>query len=169
VNEWTISESSTMLAIFFFTFMLARLLLGPVTDKFGYAVSIIVFSTFAGILSIIPIFLSDLAAILFAIAGFGIGPIYPTMMALIAKKYTKGTDTAITFTVTLIGIGGVITNLMIGYIIEWVTKLSFGATLEASNQIGMQAGYFFIGLTAFLCALATWYIYRRLKKEGNVL
>ncbi|SHM90820.1 MFS transporter [Gracilibacillus kekensis] len=169
VSEWSIAEASGMLSIFFFSFMLARLLLGPVTDKFGYAISIIVFSIFAGVLSMIPIFTGDQYAILFAIAGFGIGPIYPTMMALIAKKYTKGTDTAITFTVVLIGIGGVVTNLLIGYIIEWVTNLSFGTTFEESNRIGMQAGYFFIALTAILCAIATWEIYRRLKKEGNIL
>ncbi|WP_082631251.1 MFS transporter [Gracilibacillus massiliensis] len=169
VSEWSIAEASGMLSIFFFSFMLARLLLGPVTDKFGYAISIIVFSIFAGVFSMIPIFTGDQYAILFAIAGFGIGPIYPTMMALIAKKYTKGTDTAITFTVVLIGIGGVVTNLLIGYIIEWVTNLSFGVSFEESNRIGMQAGYFFIAFTAILCALATWEIYRRLKKEGNIL
>ncbi|GAE94055.1 sucrose permease [Gracilibacillus boraciitolerans JCM 21714] len=169
VSEWSIADASGLLSIFFFSFMLARLLLGPVTDKFGYAISIVIFSLFAGILSIIPIFSGDQFAILFGIAGFGIGPIYPTMMALLAKMYTKGTDSAITFTVVLIGIGGVITNLMIGYIIEWVTELSFGTTFEESNRIGMQAGYFFIALTAILCALATLEIYRRLKKAGNIL
>ncbi|MGN8645230.1 MFS transporter [Gracilibacillus sp. HCP3S3_G5_1] len=169
VSEWSIADASGMLSVFFFSFMLARLLLGPVTDKFGYALSIIVLSLFAGIFSLIPIFTGDHLAILFAIAGFGIGPIYPTMMALLARKYTKGTDTAITFTVVLIGIGGVVTNLMIGYIIEWVTNLSFGATFAESNKIGMQAGYGFIAMTAILCGLATWEIYRRLKKEGNVL
>ncbi|MFD2655981.1 MFS transporter [Gracilibacillus thailandensis] len=169
VSEWTIADASGMLSIFFFSFMLARLLLGPVTDKFGYAISIIVFSFLAGVLSLIPIFTGDRLAILFAIAGFGIGPIYPTMMALLARKYTRGTDTAITFTVVLIGIGGVITNLIIGYIIEWVTNLSFGTTFAESNKIGMQAGYFFISMTAILCGLATIEIYRRLRKEGNVL
>lgn len=169
VSEWGLSEASSMLSIFFFSFMLARFLLGPITDKFGYAISIIVFSLFAGILSIVPIFIGDSIAILFAIAGFGIGPIYPTIMALIAKKYTKGTDTAITFTVVLAGIGGVITNLLIGYIIEWISFLSLGTTVTESNKIGMQAGYLFIGSTALFCALATGEIYRRLKKVGNIL
>ncbi|UOQ85365.1 MFS transporter [Gracilibacillus salinarum] len=169
VDNWSISSASSMLSIFFFSFMLARLLLGPVTDKFGYARSIIVFSIFAGVFSLIPIFAGSSTAILFAIAGFGVGPIYPTMMALLAKKYTKGTDSAITFTVVMVGIGGVITNLLIGYIIEGVTQLSFGATLKESNQIGMQAGYFFIAITAIFCAWATYEIHRRLKKAGNAL
>ncbi|WP_407271241.1 MFS transporter [Radiobacillus sp. PE A8.2] len=169
VDQWTVEAASNLLAIFFFTFMLSRLLLGPVTDRFGYAISIIVFSAFAGIISIIPVFAGEHAAILFAIAGFGVGPIYPTMMALLAKKYTKGTDTAITFTVVLIGIGGVITNLIIGYLIEIVTNLQLRPTYEASNQLGMQAGYLFIASTALLCSLATVFIYVRLKKEGQLL
>ncbi|PWU69069.1 MFS transporter [Gracilibacillus dipsosauri] len=169
VSAWTLDDASVMLSIFFFSFMLARLLLGPVTDRLGYTFSIIIFSAFAGITSMLPIFLGDSFAILFAIAGFGIGPIYPTMMALLAKKYTKGTDTAITFTVTLIGIGTVITNLLVGYIIELVTNLSLRSTYEASNQLGMQAGYFFLATTAFLCMLTCMEIYRRLKKEKNLL
>lgn len=89
VSAWTLDDASVMLSIFFFSFMLARLLLGPVTDRLGYTFSIIIFSAFAGITSMLPIFLGDSFAILFAIAGFGIGPIYPTMMALLAKKNTQ--------------------------------------------------------------------------------
>ncbi|SER99168.1 Fucose permease [Gracilibacillus ureilyticus] len=169
VNEWQLEDASAMLSIFFFSFMLARLLLGPVTDRFGYTKSIILFSLFAGITSMIPIFAGEKFAILFAVSGFGIGPIYPTMMALIAKKYTKGTDTAITFTVTLIGIGTVLSNLLIGYIIQGVTVLSLRPTYEASNQLGMKAGYFFLALTALLCGTICMEIYRRLKKAENIL
>ncbi|WP_163536616.1 MFS transporter [Gracilibacillus sp. YIM 98692] len=169
VDEWGLTDASNMLAIFFFCFMLARLCLGPVTDKFGYTISIILFSGFAGITSTLAIFLDDAFAILFAIAGLGIGPIYPTIMALLAKRYTNGVDTAITFTVTLIGIGTVITNLLIGYIIDWVTYLSFYPTYQQSNQLGIQAGYFFIASTAFLCMIACILIYQKLKKHQQLL
>ncbi|KAB8131315.1 MFS transporter [Gracilibacillus oryzae] len=169
VYEWNLADASAMLSIFFFTFMLARLLLGPFTDRFGYTKSMIIFALFAGVVSLIPIFAGDRYAILFAIAGFGIGPIYPTMMALIAKKYSKGTDTAITFTVTLIGIVTVLSNLLIGYIIEFVTSLSLRPTYEASNQLGMQAGYLFLAITALLCGLTCMEIFRRLKKAQMIL
>ncbi|MFC4404784.1 MFS transporter [Gracilibacillus xinjiangensis] len=169
VSEWNLADASGMLSIFFFTFMLARLLLGPVTDRFGYTKSIITFSFFAGIISMIPIFAGDRFAILFAIAGFGIGPIYPTMMALLAKKYANGTDTAITFTVTLIGVATVLSNLLIGYIIEFVTSLSLRPTYVASNQLGMQAGYLFLALTAILCGTTCLEIHRRLKQQNNIL
>ncbi len=43
VSAWTLDDASVMLSIFFFSFMLARLLLGPVTDRLGYTFSIIIF------------------------------------------------------------------------------------------------------------------------------
>ncbi|GAB2543666.1 MFS transporter [Gracilibacillus alcaliphilus] len=168
VNEWSLADASGLLSLFFFMFMISRLVLGPLTDRIGYAPSIIIFSLVAGVLSLFPIFMGDKTAVLFAIAGFGVGPIYPTMMALIAKQYRSGTDAAITFVVVMIGVGGIISNLLIGYIIELVTAFSFGATVEESSQIGMQAGYFFIGFTALLCAISTFEIHRRLRKNDKV-
>lgn len=74
-------------------------------------------------------------AIFFAISGAGIAMIYPTVMAFIARRYPNGSDTAITFTVTLMGVGSVIGNYIIGWVIEGVKNM-YGATT----------------LTRFLCA-----------------
>lgn len=49
--------------------------------------------------------------------------IYPTVMAFIAKRYPNESDTAITFTVTLMGVGSVIGNYLIGGVIEWTKGL----------------------------------------------
>src|SRR5690606_24450356 len=49
VYGWTNISASGMLSAFFFCFMLARLLLGPVTDKLGFVKSIILFSAFSGL------------------------------------------------------------------------------------------------------------------------
>ena len=46
--------------------------------------------------------------------------IYPTVMAFIAKRYPTGSDTAVTFTVTLMGVGSVIGNYVIGLVSESV-------------------------------------------------
>ncbi|RCW71903.1 MFS transporter [Saliterribacillus persicus] len=169
VDSMTLGDASGMLSLFFLFFMLARLLLGPITDKFGYTISIIVFSIFAFVCATIPIFTGGAYTFLFALAGLGIGPIYPTMMALLAKNYTNGTDTAITFTVSLIGIGTVITNLLIGYVIELVSGFSLGDNATINNQIGLQAGYLFIAITALLCALACVVMLFIMKKEQRVL
>ncbi|MDC3417370.1 MFS transporter [Aquibacillus salsiterrae] len=169
VYDWTLDEASKLLSVFFLLFMFARLLLGPVTDKFGYTKSVIIFSGLAGISSLAAISIGEEAAILFAIAGIWVAPIYPTMMALLAKRYAKGTDSAITFTVSLIGIGSIVGNLLIGYIIElfsnWFNNVETGKNIA----IGMQAGYSFIALNALLCAGFSLIIFILLKKENSVI
>nr|WP_328701021.1 MFS transporter [Aquibacillus kalidii] len=163
VYDWTLEDASGLLSLFFLLFMLARLLLGPITDKFGYTISVITFSALAGVCSILAIITGEKSVLLFAIAGIGIAPVYPTVMALLAKRYPKGTDTAITFTVTSIGIVGVIGNLLIGYIIDIVSDLS------NSNQLGMQAGFGFISASALICSLFTVVIYINLRKNNQLI
>ena len=46
--QWSSTAASGMLSIFFLCFMVGRLLLGFVTDKIGFMISIIVFSGLAG-------------------------------------------------------------------------------------------------------------------------
>ncbi|MCQ6557437.1 MFS transporter [Paenibacillus mendelii] len=166
---WSIDDASGMLSIFFLFFMLVRLLLGPITDKIGYTVSIMIFAAFSGICSLAGVIIGEGGAILFAIAGIGIAPIYPTVMALLAKRYPKGTDTAITFTVTLMGIASVIGNLVIGFIIELVNKIAAKPGAMESPIIGLQAGYAFIGLLALLCSACCTYMYVNLRKRNEIL
>lgn len=63
--------------------------------------------------------------------------IYPTVMAFIAKRYPGGSDTAITFTVTMMGLGSVIGNYIIGFVIEAVKKM-YG---ERMTRTHCCAGY----------------------------
>lgn len=168
--KWDITSSSRMLSVFFLLFMLARLLLGPVTDKIGFVKSLIVFSALSGICTLSAILIGKPGAILFAAAGAGIGPVYPTTMALLARRYPHDTDTAISFTVTLIGIACVIGNFLIGTIID-LSKRFFTGIYGAETGLvrGMQAGYGFIGLCAILCSLMAIILYRALKKQGRLL
>ncbi|MBD8067654.1 MFS transporter [Bacillus sp. PS06] len=162
---WSIQDASNMLSLFFLFFMLARLLLGPVTDKIGFTVSIMLFSAFSGICSLAAIFIGEKGAILFAISGIGIALIYPTVMALLALRYPKGTGTAITFTVTLMGIASVIGNLLIGLIIDLVNK--YGSV--GNEIIGLKAGYSFIGILALLCSFCCIILYRILRKQNEII
>lgn len=166
---WSIEDASRMLSIFFLFFMLSRLFLGPITDKIGYTLSIMIFSAFSGVCSLAAIVIGEKGAILFAIAGIGIAPIYPTVMALLAKRYVKGVDTAITFTVTLMGIASVIGNLVIGYIIEGVRSMFSIRNAVNSQLIGLQAGYGFIALLALLCAATCLILYMYLRKRNEVV
>ncbi|OMF22249.1 MFS transporter [Paenibacillus sp. FSL H8-0548] len=166
--KWDTVSASGMLSMFFLCFSAARLLLGPVTDKIGFNLSLIIFAAFSATCTFIAILGGESAAFLFAAAGIGIAPIYPTVMAFIAKRYPKGSDTAITFTVTLMGIGSVIGNYAIGAITKGI-KNSYGANTELGLLRGLQAGYGFIGLCAFICAVSGCFLYRYLKARKELI
>jgi MFS family permease len=158
-----------MLSVFFIFFTFARLFLGPITDKFGYTLSIMIFSAFSGMCSLAAIIIGESGAILFAIAGIGISPIYPTVMALLAKRYPKGTGTAITFTVTLMGIASVIGNLLIGFVIDFVSKIFSKHEGVENEVIGFQAGYGFIPILALLCSACCVILYVALRGRNEVI
>jgi MFS family permease len=161
--EWSLKRASEMLSLFFLFFTISRLFAGPITDKIGYTLATMLFSAFSGACSLAAVIIGETGAILFAIAGIGIAPIYPTVMALLAKRFSKGVGTAITFTVTLMGIASVIGNLLIGVIIDFVNDF-FGNNLE-NELIGLQAGYLFIAAMAFLCSLCCVFLYKALRAQ----
>ncbi|GLX65700.1 MFS transporter [Paenibacillus glycanilyticus] len=168
--DWSSGESAGMLSAFFLCFTFARLVLGPVTDRIGYTLSLILLSAFSGLCSIAAVIAGEPGAFLFAVAGIGIAPIYPTVMALIAKRYPKESDTAITFTVTLMGIATVAGNYLIGLIIElFKNGFAEAAHPKAGLIAGLQAGYVFIGACALLCSVMSVWLYRHLKQRGALL
>jgi MFS family permease len=167
--SWNIHDASQMLSMFFLFFMLARLFLGAVTDKIGFTLSIIIASAFSGICSLAAILTGEKGVILFAISGVGIALIYPTVMALLAKRYPKGTGAAITFTVTLMGIASVIGNLLIGFIIDLVSKMFKSENGKVNEIVGLQAGYGFIALLALICSVCSIVLYMILKKKNELI
>ncbi|WP_342425870.1 MFS transporter [Paenibacillus sp. FSL L8-0502] len=166
--SWSTVKASSMLSAFFLTFSLGRLLLGPLTDRMGFVLSTILFSAFSAICTFAAIAGGERLAFLFAVSGAGIAMIYPTVMAFIARRYPKDSDTAITFVVTLMGIGSVIGNYVIGWVIEGV-KIVYGATTELGMLRGLQAGYGVIGLCAAICAVSGIILYRYLKKRQELI
>ncbi|WP_058304677.1 MFS transporter [Gorillibacterium timonense] len=166
--HWDTVKASGMLSAFFLCFALARLLLGPLTDRIGFTLSLILFSGFSAVCTFAGIIGGEGFAFLFAAAGIGIAMIYPTVMAFIAKRYPNGSDTAITFTVTLMGLGSVIGNYLIGGVIETVKKLA-GADSQVGLLRGLQAGYGVIGLCAALCAVTGLILYGYLSKRRELI
>lgn len=168
--HWSQTASSAMLSIFFLCFMMSRIILGAVTDKIGFMKSLIIFSAVAGIATIVATLIGSSAVWLFGLAGIGIAPIYPTIMALIAKRYPNGIDTAITFTVTLMGIAVVLGNFLIGAIIEffkqWFTSMH-GAEIGLTR--GFQAGFVFIGVCAILCSVISFLLYRYFQRRNELI
>ncbi|KOR89831.1 MFS transporter [Paenibacillus solani] len=166
--QWEPTAAAGMLSAFFLCFSAARLLLGPITDRIGFTLSIIILSALTGVCTFIAIFGGESYAFLFAAAGIGIAPIYPTVMALIAKRYPKESDTAITFIVTMMGIGSVIGNYAIGAITNGFKQM-YGSGTELGLLRGLQAGYGFIGLCALLCSFFGILLYRYLKVRKQLI
>lgn len=167
--SWDTVKASTMLSMFFLCFALARIFLGMLTDKFGFVLSLILFAGSSAICTFIAIIVGEKAAFLFAASGIGIAMIYPTVMAFIAKRYVNGSETAITLTVTLMGIGSVIGNYVIGGLID-IVKAWYGSETQFGLIRGLQAGYLFIGLCAALSAFSAIILYVHMKKTNrNVL
>ncbi|MCI3926222.1 MFS transporter [Paenibacillus sp. TRM 82003] len=146
--SWSNARASGMLAAFFLCFMLARLLLGAVTDKLGYVRSIVLFSALSGLCTCAAVLAGEPAAFLFALSGAGIAMVYPTLMAFVARRFEGRSDAAITFTVTMVGLFGIAGNLLIGAVVEW---------------FGYHAGYLTIGACALLCAAGGVLLQRRIQ------
>lgn len=167
---WSNADASKMLSVFFLFFTFSRLFLGPVTDRIGFTMSLIIFSFLSGALTFLSLVIGESGAILLAAAGIGIAPVYPTVMAMIARRYRENSDMAITFVVTIMGIGTVAGNFIIGAIITGINRVvteQMGA--ETGIVRGMQAGYAFIGICALCCALASVVLYVYLRKQKEVL
>lgn len=168
--HWNTGAASGMLSAFFLCFTFARLIAGPITDRIGFTLSLILFAGFTGICTFAAIAAGEPGAALFAIAGIGIAPVYPTVMALIADRYRNDSDTVISFIVTLMGLGSVIGNYLIGAITDGIKNLfAGGSDAEIGLLRGLQAGYGFIGLCALLCSLASLILYVYLKKRKQLL
>lgn len=168
--HWNTTSASGMLSAFFLCFTFARLALGPVTDKIGFTLSLILFSAFSGICTLVAIWAGEPGAFLFAAAGIGIAPIYPTVMALVAKKYRASSDSVITFIVTLMGVGSVIGNYLIGWITDGIKELVGGGADTGLGLLrGLQAGYAFIGVCALLCAVFSLILYGYLRKRKELM
>lgn len=160
---WDPVRASGLLSLFFLFFSIARIGLGLVTDKIGYTLSLILFSCSSALCTFIALIGGESVAFLFALSGIGIAMIYPTVMAFIAKRYPSNTDTVITFTVTVMGLGSVIGNYLIGGVIEGVKRWYADADLGLIR--GLQAGYGFIGLLAALSAACAFILYIVLRKK----
>ncbi len=167
---WSNADASQMLSVFFLFFTFSRLFLGPVTDRIGFTMSLIIFGGLSAALTFIALLIGESGAILLAAAGIGIAPVYPTVMAMIARRYKENSDIAITFVVTLMGVGTVAGNFIIGAIIAGISRMVVQqAGAETGIVRGMQAGYAFIGFCALVCALFSFVLYVYLRRQKEVI
>lgn len=163
------TAASAALSGFFLCFMLARLLFGPVIDRIGLAKSLIFVTAFACVMVVLGVLLGQSGVVLLSVAGFGIGPIYPTVMAVIAKVFKSSLDATMSFTLTVMGLLTVAANALIGFIIDLGKSLTAASGAEASVRSGYFAGFLFLELSILLCFAGTIDLYRRLKRKNELV
>lgn len=161
-------RAASYLSAFFFCFMLARLLFGPFIDKIGFIRSLMILSLFSGVAIIIAVLTGERAAFLLVLAGFGIAPIYPTVMALLAVMFPESIDTAMTFTLIIMGVAIVLGNMLVGVVVDFF-RVMFTGILgpEAGIRLGYSGGYFFIGLCSIFCFVMTYILYKTLLAKNQ--
>jgi len=163
------TESAAALALtgFFVCFTLSRLVIGPLTDRIGYAKSLIIFTAFSGAAITAGILLGRGGVAPLIAAGFGIAPVYPTVMALVAKLYAKQIDAAMTVTLTIMGVVVVICNMFMGALADFFERL-FRGFMEG-NVVGTAyaAAYLFLGFCALAACVSAAGLFRRLRRTGE--
>lgn len=70
--RWDTVKASGLLSAFFLLFSVGRLVLGPLTDKIGFTLSLIIFSGFSAVCTFAALAGGESWAFLFAAAGLGL-------------------------------------------------------------------------------------------------
>ena len=159
----TEAQSAVVLTGFFICFMLARLLFGPIIDKIGFTKSLLICTAFSGFSIIAGVLIGKAGIGLLIASGFGVAPVYPIVMSMLAKIFKENIDSAMTVTLTIMGIVIVIGNLLVGAIVD-ASKLLFG-----SIAFSYSVGYVFIGLCSAAAFFVTLNLYRKLKRENELI
>jgi fucose permease len=168
-NGLTPEKAALTLTAFFTVFTFARLVLGPLTDKIGYVFSIFIFCVIGGVLVVAGVALGASGVVPLVLAGAMISPMYPTVMAVIAKVFQETIDTAMTVTMTVMGVISMIANLMLGGIVDGAHRIFAPAHGEAALGMAYSAGIYFLGICLFLAAISAWWLMKRLKKDGKLV
>ena len=157
------------LTLFFVGFTITRLLIGPLSDKIGFVNTIVIMTAFTGCMLVLGVLLGR-AGIPFVVAtGIGVAPIYPTVMALIAKIFPDEIDTVLTAVVTSMGIFIVAANLLLGGLINQARVVLVGIYGDSGVAMAYSAGILFIGLCGFGAFIVAAILRQKLIKSKQLV
>ena len=161
-------RAAFFLTLFFVCFTLTRLALGPVIDKVGLINSLVIGLAFAGTLIVIGVLSGEPGAYLLVVAGIGIAPVFPTLMAVVAKLFLDTIDLAITVVVTITGITMVGANFLLGGIINFARRLFTDTYGDSGVAMAYSAGYLFLGLCCLGAFVVALILRMKQKKAGLI-
>lgn len=162
-------KAALQLTLFFICFTLSRLVFGPIIDRIGFINTLMVFMAFAGIMITLGVLCGEKATPLLIIAGIGVAPLYPTVMAVISKLFAEVIDLAMTAVTTIMGVFMIFVNFLLGGIV-FLSRLIF-TKIYGDAGVGMAyaAGCFFLGLCCFGAAAFAVILRKRQKKAGQLV
>jgi MFS family permease len=155
--------------LFFVCFTLARLLLGPIIDRIGFINSLAIVTAFTGVIITAGVLLGEQGSMLLVFAGAGVSPIFPTVMAVIAKLFADEIDLAMTSIITAMGIIMMPANLLIGGIINHARVAFSDGYGDAGIRMAYAAGFLFMALCSFGSFVFTMLLRRRQRKAGHLV
>jgi MFS family permease len=161
--------AASVLAAFFACFTAARLVLGPLTDKIGFMRSLSVTTAFSGAAVVVGVAMGRPGIALLVVAGIGIAPIYPTLLAVIAKVFANEIYAAMTVVLTIMGIVSMASNLVPGGLIDGARRIFTRYYGEAGVGMAYAAGIIFLGLCCLLSFVAVLALRRQLKRADRMV
>jgi len=162
-------RAALYLTLFFVCITLTRLVTGPLIDKIGFINSLAIATAFAGIMVVLGILLGEPGTVLLVLAGIGIAPVFPTVMAVIAKLFADEIDLAMTAILTTMGVIMIPANFVIGWIINWTREIFTASHGDAGVGMAFQAGYLFVGICCFGSSLFALILRARQKKLRRIV
>ena len=162
-------QAALRLTLFFVCFTLTRLIVGPIIDKVGLINALVIFTIFAGTMITAGVICGEKGVFLLVIAGIGVAPVFPTVMAVIAKLYRDEIDVAMTATMTIMGIIMVPANLLLGGIINKAKLIFTDIHGEADVRKAYAVGFLFLGFCCVVAFVFALLLRRKQKKAGQLV
>jgi len=162
-------ESAALhLTLYFVCFTLGRLLLGPFIDRIGFINSLIIVTAFAGVMIALGVIIGRGGSVFIVFSGIGIAPIFPTVMAVLAKLFSKTIEIAMTTLLTFVGTFMILANLTIGGTINYARVSLTASHGEAGVAMAFSAGFLIFSIACFAsCTFAL--ILRHKQKKADSL
>ena len=167
--QFSSSNAAWTLTAFFALYALSRLLLGSFTDRFGLLRTILVATLGGAILIFAGVLIGGIGAILIAVSAIGVALIYPTVLAVVARHFAAVIDTAMTVTMTVMGVILMIAQLLVGVVIDVAQSIFASSAADGGVAVGYSFGMGFIGLCCLASFVFALLLHRRLKAAGSMV
>ncbi len=163
------NTAALFLTAYFVSFTVARLVIGPLTEKLGYVKSIRLFSFFACAIVFVGLLTGKPGLFLITATGFFIAPVYPTVMAILSKLFPDKIGAALTGTLTVLGLSLVFANLILGGAINILKSIFTSFAPESGVALAYKAGFSLIGVFLLLSFIVSSKLAKKLKKQDKLV